>query len=217
MLNLNQGLAAYEDSEFERAYEILMPLAQAGEIEAQKVIAGMYVTGRGVERDIIKAIHWYRPVAEQGDPIAQHNLAMFLLSENLGEAIQWLLVSAKQDFPFAQKALGDIYSGEISFSSKIEESFINFNEAVNWYRKAATGGFLSACHRLGEIYAYAQGVEKDEKQASEWFRKAATKNYKPSQEALGKAYFEGLLGLPKDSAQAQYWFTQAEGNEQSLK
>lgn len=208
MLDLEYGIAEYEALNFSTAFEVLMPLAQAGELQAQKVIAHMYSFGQDVEIDFAEATKWYRLAAEQGDPVAQNNLASHLLEENLEEAIKWYTASAEQGFPFAEETLGDIYSGNLDISGPEGEKIKNIFEATKWYEKAANKGFSIACHRLGDIYSSNQDL-LDGKQATEWYRKAAENDYRPSQEVLGQAYAEGLLGLPKDLEQSKFWLDKA--------
>jgi uncharacterized protein len=211
MLDLENGIAVYEASDFTKAFEILMPLAQAGDLQAQKIIAHMFSLGQGVEINPSEAIKWYRLAAEKGDPVAQNNLASHLLEENLEEAIQWYVASAEQNFPFAEEILGDIYSGELNVSSDKAEDFMNGVEAVKWYKRSAKRGFLTACHRLGDIYSNNQSMI-DEEKAVKWYQQAAEKDYKPSQLVLSEAYRKGSLSLPKDLVQAEYWLERSKSN-----
>lgn len=213
MSTLDLGIAAYDESEFKKAFDILMPLAKMGNPQAQKIIAHMYGLGQGVEMNNTEAIKWYRLPAELGDPVAQNNLASILLDDDHEEAMHWYHKAAEQNFPFAQEVLGDIYSGDMNLPSDSEKKFRNDFLALKWYHKAAGHGFLIACHRLGEMYAKGQGVEKDEKQALKWYLKAATDNHQDSLEVLAQAYLEGLLGLPKDPQQAEYWLKKANSNK----
>ncbi|MBO1346375.1 MAG: sel1 repeat family protein [Hormoscilla sp. GUM202] len=107
------------------------------------------------------------------------------------------MVSAQKNIPFAQSALGDIFSKNNKTSA----------EAITWYKAAAVQNFPWACYRLGEIYAKGQGVPKNDAEAVKWYRKAA-QDYRPSQEILGNAYKEGLLGLPQDEELARYWLVE---------
>jgi uncharacterized protein len=201
MLDLEHGIAAYESSDFTKAFETLIPLAQAGESQAQKIIAHMYSFGQGVEVSFVEAIKWYRLAAEQGDAAAQNNLASHLIEENPEEAIEWYITSAKQHFPFAEEMLGDIYSGELNISI---DKIRNDLEAVKWYERAAKRGSLVACHRLGYIYSNNKSII-DEEKAVEWYQKSAEKDYAPSQLILSEAYREGSLGLNQDPMQSDYW------------
>ena len=213
MSDFELGIAAYNASSFYEAFEILLRVAKKGHIQAQKIIANMYELGQGVESNTAETIKWYRLAAEQGDVVAQNNLASFLLDEQPEEAIKWYIVAAEQNFPFAQEVLGDIYSGKIGRSSVVMERSRDYYQAFKWYQKAANHGFPLACHRLGEMYASGQGVAKNEEQAVKWYQKAASNHYGISQKILAQAYLEGLLGLPKDPAQAKYWLDKVKVNE----
>jgi uncharacterized protein len=216
MLTIEKGDAALEAENYELAFRIFMSLAQTGDITAQITIAGMYLTGRGVQQDFMEAAKWYLPAAEQGHLLAQHSLGVALFNDNPEEAIRWLFLSAEQGVSIAQSMLGDVYSGVYNLPGEIQEKFKDELEAIKWYQKAGRG-FSYAYHRLGEMYANGQGVRKDEKQALQYYRSAAEEGYEPSQEVLSRAYSEGLLTLPKNLEQAQYWFTQVQqGKGQAL-
>lgn len=209
LFTFEQGNEEYEKGNYQAAFQIFMTLAEAGKVKAQISIACMYESGEGVQKDLAKAVKWYRLAAEQGHPVAQNNLAVALLDTDPKEAIQWLFAAAENNFPFAQSMLGDIYCGFYNLPLNILDSMNNISEAVKWYQKAGKGGFYSAYHQLAEMFANGQGVEKDEKQALEYYISAAEKGYEPSQEVLGNAYREGILGLAKDIEQSQYWINES--------
>lgn len=70
-----QGLAAFDQGDHERALELWRPLAEAGHREAQFGLALLCEGGLGMPRDEEQALHWYRRAARQGLPAAQNNLA----------------------------------------------------------------------------------------------------------------------------------------------
>lgn len=212
MSTFEEGTAAYEEEDFDRAFEIMLPLAEAGDRDAQTVIGGMYYLGRGVERDPERAIEWYRLAAKQGQEIAQNNLANLLLDEDPEEAIEWMHVAAEKGLPFAESSLGDIYSGSINLPG-LKRSVLNNVEAVKWYMRAGEQNYPIACHRLGDMYATGQGVEQDEAEALKWYEKAAEEDYSTSQRLLAQAYQEGRLGLTSDPEKAKYWLDRARANE----
>ena len=65
---------ALEAGDYEVAYEKLLPLAEAGNPEAQYNLGVMYQEGLVVEQNYGKAVKWFRKAAEQGDVQAQYNL-----------------------------------------------------------------------------------------------------------------------------------------------
>jgi TPR repeat protein len=71
----------------------------------------MHEQGRGVPKDVAKAAAWYRRAAEQGDPQAQYDLSIMLLTgegvtRDDAEAAQRLRVAAKAGVVPAQYNLG---------------------------------------------------------------------------------------------------------------
>ena len=73
------------------------------------------------------------------------------------------------------------------------------------HQPEATRGDASAQYRLGEMYAYGLGVDKDEAEAVKWYRLAAEQGYWLSQHSLGEMYAKGR-GVKKDDAEALKWF-----------
>lgn len=214
MSGLEKGISAFESGDYVAAFLILLPLAEAGKAQAQSLIASMYMLGLGREIDLSEAIQWYLKAAKQGHPVAQHNLgSLYLEQKKTVEALEWYLKAAEQGFPFAQEELGDIYAFGLGMDKYEAEAFKDEVQAAKWYLKAAEQGLPFACYRLGEIYANGTGVEKNEAEAVKWYHAAAQQNYEPSQEILGKAYQEGLLGLPRASELAQYWLQKAKNNK----
>ena len=60
---------------FERAIELLKPLAQAGNVEAQYMLANFYRSGRGAKKDEQLAAQWFEKASQQGHGKATYNLA----------------------------------------------------------------------------------------------------------------------------------------------
>lgn len=68
------GLAAYDGGDYRAARTAWLICAQAGNLDAQVALAGLYAGGVGVTRNLATAAAWFRRAARQGDTIAQLNL-----------------------------------------------------------------------------------------------------------------------------------------------
>ena len=66
-VQLQQGINAFMGFRFEEAVKLLLPLAEQGEVEAQKLMARLYFSGHGVEKNMEKYHYWLVQAAEQGD------------------------------------------------------------------------------------------------------------------------------------------------------
>ena len=66
-----EGVDAYQNKSYQQAFAIFLPLAQAGNVDAQLSVGTMYDRGQGVEQDSQEALKWYQLAAGQGDNIAK--------------------------------------------------------------------------------------------------------------------------------------------------
>ena len=80
------GIAAFEAKEFRRALQLLEPLAQNGDAEAQFRLGVMFQNGLGVVRDEKRGFYWMRLSADQDHGLAQHGLGiMYLYGEGVAQ------------------------------------------------------------------------------------------------------------------------------------
>src|SRR3989442_410640 len=88
--------------------------AAHGDAAAQSNLGVMYVEGRGVVRNDVEAVKWYRKAADQGYARAQINLGMMyrkgkgVVRDDV-EAVRWYRKAAEQGDAEAQTILGLIY------------------------------------------------------------------------------------------------------------
>ncbi|MDD2370178.1 MAG: hypothetical protein PHQ90_12820 [Sulfuricurvum sp.] len=76
MEELYAGIAAYDAQDFTKAYEILYPLAAyKRDPEAQFHMGMIYFYGEGVEKDIDKAMEWWRKAMKNGHVDAAYRLS----------------------------------------------------------------------------------------------------------------------------------------------
>lgn len=84
----------------------------------------------------------------------------------------------------------------------------DYNNAIQWFTKAAEGGHDDAQFYLGMIYDKGRGVRQDYQQAVRWYTKAADAGFVVAQFNLGQLHEKGR-GVPQDNQEAAYWFTKA--------
>jgi len=147
------GRMAFLFGQYKVAYKAWKPLADDGYAKAQAALAWMYHTGNGVEKDIKKAIEWYRLAAHQGHSIAQNNLgAMFEnghgVPKNYRAAISWYRDSAKSGYSYAQFNLGRMYAEGIGMDLDLEQ-------ARYWFYVASRQGVKQAAEALTLLDAQA--------------------------------------------------------------
>lgn len=106
--DLAAGLEAYDGGDYAAAVAAWLPLAEAGDAEAQVALADLYLYGQGVPADPARAADWYRRAAVQGDAVAQLNLGDLYsrgigLPRDLAKAYVWLARAAKQGRRWAEE------------------------------------------------------------------------------------------------------------------
>ena len=148
----------------------LMDFAELGFYEAQRLMGNaMLLAGAP-----IPACEWYRKAAEQGNDIAQYNLALILVERASGEAefrqaLKWWERSGAQGNGGALKDLGVTYANGCLGEPDIKK-------AIHYYELAVAAGNAPAAYLLGEIYSAGRdGVAADKDLAIKYFRIAAEK------------------------------------------
>lgn len=80
------GAMAYEATDFRRAYEIWVQLAETGDSRAQFHLGALYYEGRGTGKDFTQSYFWLRVAAYQGNQRAT-NLLSTVAAELTGDQI----------------------------------------------------------------------------------------------------------------------------------
>ena len=107
------GGAAFNASNYEKAFRLLKPFAEQGHAAVQAILGYMYTTGNGVPKDDAKEVYWYRKAAEQGVAQAQGNLgAMYHngvgVPEDYVQAYAWSSIAAAQGRGMAKENKGEV-------------------------------------------------------------------------------------------------------------
>ena len=106
--------AAFRRGDYATALRMLLPLADQGVADAQRLLGAMYAFGDGVPQDYAEAAKWYRKAADQGDARAQYNLGeMYAEGRGVPQdfvlAHKWLNLSAAQGMQVAATIRDRLY------------------------------------------------------------------------------------------------------------
>lgn len=202
------GVVAYESGDFDGAFTRLLPLAAAGDAEAQFMIGLMYANGQGIQQNFYKAGQLYRQAGKQGHAGAQVNLGSLFENCygngpcNSEEAANWYRLAADQGDAIAQYNLGVMYGVGVGVA---EDEWT----AKTLFRKSAEQGYAPAQYNLAVCYERGMGGPVDRVAAFAWYDLAAAYGHEAgnngrdkitaglSVEDLAKA--EKLSGLLKAS------------------
>ncbi len=154
--------------------------------------------------DYATAIKEFRPLAEQGDALAQYGLGVMYevgkgVPQDYAEAVKWFRKAAAQGYAKTQYGLGRMYFAGEGDPQK-------YVEAVKWYRKAAEQGYDEAQLSLGIIYYAGLGVPQNYVQSHMWLNLAAAQGNKGAQIMRdGWAKYLTPADISKAQAMAREW------------
>jgi len=82
----------------------------------------------------------------------------------------------------------------------------NYDDALTFYRQAASQNDADGQNGLGTLYYYGRGgLPQDYSQAMKWFQLAAAQGNPEAQNSIGNLYDNGF-GVPTDYGQAMKWY-----------
>lgn len=144
----------------------------------------IFILNAGLAND--KADDYYRTAIQLHGIANQEKLfALYARSAELGNAV-------------AQYNIAMMYSNG-------ESVWVDYQQAVYWFKKSAEQKFSPAQYRLGEMYYFAKGgLSKDLNKAISLFKKAAKQYDADAQMNLAMLNGTGE-GMPLDTEKALYW------------
>ena len=153
----NDKLLRMQDQQ--KQFKKLLVKAEAGNLKAQYEVGIMYLKGKGVETDGRKARSWIGKAADRGVNKAVTRLGILYYKGEGGakdyrQALK-LFRGVSSDSVLAQYYLGEMYADGKGVSR-------NYTTAIEWYEKAADGGFQRASGKI---------INMDEEQKMEKRRK----------------------------------------------
>jgi TPR repeat protein len=161
-----------EDRDPKAGAALLREAADEGHAPAQYQMGRLYSQGRNaVMIDIVESLRWFRRAAGQGYAPAEVILAV------------------------------SVAQGWYGLAKDPDEGARRARAALPGLRALAEQGDPLAQGRLGQMYDFGVGVEKDAAEAVRWYRKAAEQGDAGSQIDLGFAYQDGK-GVTRDAAEA---------------
>ncbi len=187
----NNGVAAYEAGDYEKAVEYYSIAAACGHRGAQCNLGFCYQNGLGCEADVRTAVRYYRMAAEQDSGVAELNLALCYLHGTGGLpysyrlADEYLRRAQKHGVEQAKELLDENnekrkkkLARRVYASSAACLHRGDVDGALKLRLIAAELGNARAMGAVGCHYAFGFGVTQDDKLAEQWFRRAADAGFR---------------------------------------
>jgi TPR repeat protein len=97
---LTTAQTAYDAGEYDRALQLLLPLAEGGDSEAQCLVGSIYHLGLGsTEPNESEAEKWYTLASDRGHGLASNNLAALINHCDRQRALALYQLAIAQGFP----------------------------------------------------------------------------------------------------------------------
>jgi len=182
--DMKTGVTAYKTGDYKTALREFKKLAEAGNPNAQFSLAVLYLSGRGVKRDVAQAIDWHRKAAAQGLASAEHGLGVFYyqgmgVEQDYAEALKWFKRAATKGFAESEFNLAVMYFNRQGVSR-------DDIEVVKWVTLAAARKFAPAQFRMGQMYEQGVLFTRDPESAMHWYRQAETNGSKTAAAARAR-------------------------------
>jgi uncharacterized protein len=230
--DLQEGIEAFVNDQYDRAINYLKPLAKENNDEAQFYLGFSYYR---LDPNSSESIYWLSQSAEQGNTKAKNVLDILGVKPEpeqepepepepepdppvKGNYQKGLNAYNKADYktaleewlPFAKNnpihAQVQYYLGYMYYAGL--GANISHKKAFEWFTKAVNLNNLDAQYYVGLMHYEGQHVSQSSINAFFWFEKAATRGYAQAQYRLAKLYYDGN-GVRKNLKKAEEWATQS--------
>ena len=200
-LSLLTGIKLYQDKRYAPALNILKPLAERGNDNAQLLLATYYLE---VIKDKETGYTWLEKSA-QTHTKSKNIYGVILIKEgNPDKGISLITESADSGDTEAIELLINLYNGSTFYGK-----YKNPAKAYKYGVILAAKGDKNAQHFIACCLLSGTGTEKNEAEAVHWFTTAAQQGHKDAQRLLGAILMTGCNGQTKDIEAAKRWLNMA--------
>ena len=184
---MTKYIEGYRAGDTRSSLDALRYAAQGGEALARWKLGSMYAEGDGVPRDEAKAFEYFQQIIQAYD------------EANPNPRERGVVASAF------------VAVGAYSLTGKPAKGIERDTaRAFEMFSYAATEfGDMHAQYNLGLMYLEGSGMTKDVRRGARWLRLAADKQHIESQAVLGRLYFNGIDGVPRQRALGLMYLTMA--------
>ena len=147
-----------------------------GNVDAMNDLGALYYDGRGCCQDFTKAIHYYEMAASHGNEYAQENLGYCYyygrdIPVNYEKAFHYFAMGAFCGRLGSLYKIGDMYRKGYYVEKNPAEAFKIYVRCVELMTHDVVYEIAGPVHlRLGQLYLYGEGTEKDPSEALRCFQ-----------------------------------------------
>jgi TPR repeat protein/AcrR family transcriptional regulator len=176
----------------------LRRLAEAGDPQADLLMALEYLDRHGAAANDPAAFDWLSRAAARNQPLAQYDLGLMYengrgVKADAAQALHWFESAALKGNRRAMHSLATAYAEGWGTAK-------NLTEAARWYARAAQLGSVNDQFNLGVLYERGMGVPESLPDAYKWYDIAAAQGDQESQARIAAL---GPTFTPEDLAAAR--------------
>lgn len=154
-----------------RAARLLLQAATQGDVEAQAMLGQILLDGRGIQRDPVLALTWFRIAARQGHAMACNMVGRCLEHgwgriANPAEAALYYRLAAERGLDWGLYNLANL----LATGRGVPE---DPHQAFTLYLQAAESGHAKSMNLVGRYLEEGRVVPADPRAAQDWYRRAA--------------------------------------------
>jgi uncharacterized protein len=192
---------AYDEADYDRALQLLRPLAQRGDREAQFLLAEIHYFGHGsTEKNDAEAVKYYEQAARQGHVEAMFRLGYLYASgqgveQSGARAAEWYVRAANGGKLEAAIALAEMYTDGLIVPG-------DERRARQWWTVAAVRGSAEGAFNLALNYMSTEKIPREHRRAYAWliiaerrgsknaaeFRRKSVAHFSPQEVKRGTAW-----------------------------
>jgi len=218
------AMNAYQSEQFYAARDLLVPLSEDGHVDAQYLLAQIYLTGKLGADGAEDGLKWLDKAAESGHVKAMSMMGVQYFNgknveKDMEKAVKYLKTASENNNARAQLLMGFLHvHGEGVEKDENVASRYYFAAAQNGDEEAvqrivalAENGGAEAVTYLGLMHKDGIGVETHAPKAAELVLKGAEQNFPLAQFMISHAYGAGQ-GFEQDYLKAHMWANLAAAN-----
>lgn len=200
---LAEAQAAYNTGDFAGAFKELKPAAEAGDAEAQALIAGMYARGQGIPADPAEAARWYGLAADQGHLYATTMLGWFYMR---GIGVEQ---DAVKGYRLLSRAAARGQPRAVEMKQAVaEKALAGLDDLAETEAHSQSIDRAAAYFRIGRSFALGHGVPRLPEVAAAALGRAAERGHSAGQYEYARRLDTGD-GVAEDAEAAFAWFKKA--------
>jgi len=145
---LAEAKAAYDAKDYKTAFKEYLPLAEAGNAEAQNRLGRMYLYGQGRISNLDKAVYWYTKAASQG---FVYSIATLGYLVDTGDGGMFSPSTEKGSCLYRAASIRGNRVAQWNLYHNLSNSIFTITEAHEWLKRSFKQGYPPALARKGAL------------------------------------------------------------------